>query len=272
MKQRVGILFTGNTRSNPLGFSKSPNGDILEGYKNNIFNNEFKEMFDYDIFISTDDIHIQNTISFFGFEHIKNIHILNSITGAEQYYLNDYLNYKIAPENYYLSNYLQQNFMDCIKYPNSILQNYKILDAYHLLQQYEEKYNVKYDYIVRIRLDLIFKFNIMSAFNKLIKNPNLQIIGHHDFVFIGKSDIMRFYCTSLNRSYGKYNFNETNHLFNNNLIGYNHYNEWKQIDSKRWTYAPEVQAWETLFEYCKLNNLDIDITINSMFLCEYVYH
>ena len=87
-------------------------------------------MFDYDIFISTDDIHIQNTISFFGFEHIKNIHILNSITGAEQYYLNDYLNYKIAPENYYLSNYLQQNFMDCIKYPNSILQNYKILDAY----------------------------------------------------------------------------------------------------------------------------------------------
>ena len=159
--------------------------------------------------------------------------------------------------------------MDCESYPGSILQNYKVLDAFHLLEQNRSNY----DFIIRIRLDVIFIRNIMDCFNKFSENPDLHIIGQHDFFFIGKPLIMKFYCTSLDRKYGKYNFNITNHVFKANVIDYETYNNnFKKQNYKRWTYVPEIQVWETLFEFCSINNLDIDKTINGIHIVDYIPH
>lgn len=268
MKPRVGFLFTGQGRCNPLSFNNYPNYAILEGYTNNIFTNEFKEKFDYDIFISTDDIHLQKTFDYFGADHVKNIHILEPHLGGEQIYLKD-VSYKLQWEKYYLDNYLNQNFMGCEPYAiNNILQNYKVRDAFHLLEQ--SGYN--YDFIIRVRLDVIFVKNIMDCFNQFFANPDLHIIGHNDFFFIGKPSIMKFYCLSIDRNYGKYNFNLTNHVFKKNIVDYEYYNSLKKGDYKRWTYAPEIQTWETLFEFCSIHNLDIDKTINGMYVVDYICH
>lgn len=267
MKKRVAFLFTGESRCNPMGFCQNPRHDILDSYNRNIFNYEFTTKFDYDIYISTDDVNLHTTIEYFGPDKIKNIHIIKSFYGHPEYYLEEVPS-KLKPENCYVYDYEQQNFHDCISYPNSIRQNYKICDAYNMLQQK----NIHYDFIVKIRFDNTVLTNIMECFKKFEDNAELQIIGQTDMFFIGKPDIMKFYCRSIDRNYGKYNFNLTNHVFNSNIIDYKTYQEWKTHEYQRWTYAYEVQVWETLFEYCALNNLDLDKSIQYMYMVGYISH
>ena len=56
LKHKIGFLFTGHIRSNPLGFTTKPNYTILNSFNKYIFTEEFKNKYDYDIFLSTDTI------------------------------------------------------------------------------------------------------------------------------------------------------------------------------------------------------------------------
>ena len=86
-----------------------------------------------------------------------------------------------------------------------------------------------------------------------------------DHVIIGRPKIMNCYCTGLENNYGTYNYStcvpQPAPCFNSY-----HLNEpWGgvNLETKRqiWTYAPERQAFEMIFEYCNNNNLDINESV-----------
>ena len=113
------------------------------------------------------------------------------------------------------------------------------------------------DYIVRLRLDTTIETDIRSLITKLETNSNLQIILGWDLVAIGKPEIMDCYCTGLENNYGNYHYNV---IIPKELPVMKDYHT---IDQKRWTYAPERQLFEMLFEYCNNNNLDINNAISN---------
>ena len=271
------FLFSGQSRTSPFSHNYNPN-NILESYNKFIFTPEFKACYKYSIYITTDDIHLDNTFSYFNETNIGNIHLLNT-----EYYKK---NVKTESKNieYYLIKYndnidWQQGFW---KYDNSIRQHYKLMDCYNLfINDSDNTINItNCDFIVRLRLDTEFVANILDVLENFKINPTLEIITCYDLFAIGKAKIMECYCNGLNNNYGKYNckyederdwFHKffqllLNYCNNNNM----NINDCNVLDKYKWTYAPERQLFEMLFIYCDKNNLDINNTIKDMYCCNII--
>lgn len=61
-KPLVIFLFTGNARSSPFAHNPvSSSKKILDSYDRYIFTDEFKSHCDYKVYMSSDDIHLENT-------------------------------------------------------------------------------------------------------------------------------------------------------------------------------------------------------------------
>ena len=253
-KKKVIFLFSGQSRRSPFSI-KNKEGrclEILNSYNKYIFTQEFKSKYNYQVFISTDDIHLSDTINYFSIENIGNIHLLDT----NYYYKN--ICSKVKDVSFYLNSYNKKDFGVCWKYNNSIYQHHKILDCYNMIRNSEQFDNV--DYIVRLRFDIKINKDISSLITKLETNSNLQIILSWDLVAIGKPEIMDCYCTGLENNYGNYHYNV---IIPKELPVMKDYHI---IDKNRWTYAPERQLFEMLFEYCNNNNLDIN---NAIFHSEF---
>ena len=254
------FIFSGQSRTSPFGHNFKPN-NILESYNKFIFTPEFKAQYKYSIYITTDDIHLENTCSYFNETNIGNIHLLNT-----EYYKK---NVKTESKNieYYLIKYNDnidwtQGFW---KYDNSIHQYYKLMDCYNLfINDSDNNINItNCDFIVRVRFDTEFIANILDVLENFKINPTLELIIDWDFFAIGKTKIMECYCNGLNNNYGKYKYNT---VVPDVLPMMDDYNI---LDKYRWTYAPERQLFEMLFEYCNENNLNINNTIKQIY-CGYI--
>jgi hypothetical protein len=254
---KIAFLFTGEARCNSLSHNVNKDYEIINSYSKFIFTDEFKSKYDYDIFISTDDIHLKNTFDYFGENKIKNIHLLNT-----NYYFKP-INVNIPRIEYFINKYLNHNKNGCGIYLNSIHQHYKILDAYNLLENYGDIYD--YDYIFRLRLDIQFTNNILNGI-RIFENPKTEIVCNWDTYGIGKPKMMKWYCTGLLNRYGMYNF-EYNLDRPHEIC--KDYFDLKNNLYKRWTYAPEIQLFEHLFEYCKIHNLNVHEAIR-VFGCCYI--
>ena len=66
MKKRVGILFSGQIRSNSLNPNYNNDNIILDSISQYFLNSQFKEKYNYDVFISTDNIDVERAKSYFG--------------------------------------------------------------------------------------------------------------------------------------------------------------------------------------------------------------
>jgi hypothetical protein len=271
------FLFSGQSRTSPFAHNYNPN-NILESYNKFIFTPEFKSQYKYKIYITTDDIHLANTFSYFNETNIGNIHLLNS-----DYY---YKNVKTQSKNieHYFTKYndnidWSHGFW---KYDNSIHQHYKLMDCFNLLIN-DSTNNINFtncDFIVRLRFDTEFCANILDVLENFKINPTLEIITSYDLFAIGKAKIMECYCDGLNNNYGKYRCIYTNERdwfqkFFQMLIDYcdnNHLNinDCDVLDKYKWTYAPERQLFEMLFEYCDKNNLNSKDTIKDIHCCNII--
>lgn len=253
MKKKIIFLFSGQCRNSPFGLNYSTrNIDILDSYNAFIFTPEFKQLYSYKIYISTDDIHLYDVISYFSEENIGNIHLLNTEyylkppktkTKNVEFYLNKYNNYNIDWSIYN-------------KYENSIFQHHKILDCYNLLDEDDDV-----DYVVRLRMDTQFNSNIMDYLTLFDTYPDSEIFMDYDLFAIGKPKIMDCFCSGLDNNYGNYNYQV--YVPENVPI----INDYHYLEKKRWTYAPERQLLEMLFEYCNLHHKDISQVIRSIHCC-----
>lgn len=251
MKKKCIFLFSGQSRVFPFCKDKSKrNVEVLNSFNKYVFTEDFKRLYDYQIFISTDDIHLSDSINYFGKEHIENIHLLN--TGY--YYKN--INNEIKPVSEYLNAYKKKDFQGCRQYDNSIHQHYKILNCYNMFRN--SKHFNSADIIIRMRLDVIIRNHFLPLIQKLEQDPQLQITMSWDFAAIGKPSIMECYFTGLENNYGNYKFNVKVPLKLPIMQDYH------KKDKKRWTYAAERQLFEMLFEYCVINKVDINTAIQNI--------
>jgi hypothetical protein len=251
-KKKVVFLFSGNARSSPFTTELEKRSKlILDSYNKFIFTEDFKENYDYEVYITADNIHLQDTIQFFSDNHIKNIHLLDT-----DYYLSTKPNTKQV--EYYLTKYNNKDWTKYDKYENSIHQHYKILDCYKLAK---ENHAIEHaDYIVRIRLDAIIHKDITEVIS-MFNNKDLKIVIDWDFFALGTPDIMEWYCTGLENNYGNYNYKVP---VPENLPVMHDYSV---VDKKRWTYAAERQLFEMLYDYCHKHKLDVNKTIVNTSFC-----
>jgi hypothetical protein len=259
-KKKIVFLFSGNARSSPFTIeTKHRNREILECYNQRIFTEEFKEKYDYDVYITTDNIHLQDTIEYFSKNHIKNIHLLD-----HDYYLTTNKDTSSTSNQkkveYYLNKYNEKDWSYFQKHEGSIHQHYKILDCYNLSKKDGSFDNA--DFIVRIRMDVVINKNIQELINVIEKNPDVEIVIDWDIFALGKPSIMKWYCTGLERDYGNYNFNvpvpETFPVMDDYLT----------TNKKKWTYSAERQLFEMLYDYCHKKKLDINKAIVNIKMCD----
>jgi hypothetical protein len=113
-------------------------------------------------------------------------------------------------------------------------------------------------------LDVEIHKNILDVLSMFDQNPELEIVLDWDLFAVGKPDIMKCYCSGLNNKYGTYNYNTD---VPDELPVMQNY---KHLDKHRWTFAPERQLFEMLYEYCNTHRLDINKSINSVKFCTIV--
>jgi hypothetical protein len=240
-KKKVGIIYSGQMRSNSLSNSYNEDYIILDSINKNFLNTQFKNKYNYDIFFSVDDINIEKSKNFFK-DNLKNIHITE-----KNWFMNNIKN-QLIPYEYFYDKYLQINFEGCENHINSLYQYYRLYCGYELLKDYEQKNNIKYDYYIRIRPDI----RVMQDINFLLdilENDIKEIIFEHEqlCIFTNKyEDIFNFIYY-----YGffKNPVDKFNNIFNLFIKDFN-----GMVDDKISRYCPERQIIEYVNMLIKNNN------------------
>ena len=250
-KKNLIFLFSGESRTSPLSNHSTSKKYLINNYNEYIFTDKFKSLYNYKIFITTDDINIEETINYFGNENIGNIHLLNN-----NYYLKPINNY-ILPESYYIEKYNNMEY----PYPKNnrmIYPQYKKLDCYNLFKN-ENIDNI--DYIICMRLDTYCLSDILDILDKIENNNEYEILMIIDVFTIGKPKIMDYLCNGLLYKYGQYKCNDININFEPNIFP-----DYQYV-SYDWYSAPEAQLCGLLIDYCQNNNLDFNNVVVNLNNC-----
>jgi hypothetical protein len=263
--KRIAILFGGENRLDFLSGKLSDNSIQIKNYNEYLFTNEFKKKYNYDIFISTDNINMENCVNYFGKNKLKNIHLTTLKNDIS--YLNK-IEKNILHFEYYNNIYFNQDTTIYWRYDNHIYYHYRLYDMYNLLYNYDNDLLKNYDYIIYIRIDVFLNTNIINYLDILDKNNNIKIFTQGNIFTIGRPSISekllkiitreKYYNKHLNKI--NYNFNLTNESIVSKEFFYNDDIE----HQKRYSLCSELQFIECLFEYCVENNLDIDISIKNL--------
>ena len=196
MKKRIGILYSGQLRGSSINKYFKKDNIILDSTTNFLLNDEFKKMFDFDVFFSVDDcLDIDKAKDYFG-ENLKNIHITET-----DWYMHPIQN-KIHNFSYYFDNYSNIDFQNYENHIHAIYQYYRMYCCYNMLKNYEKENNIKYDYLIRIRPDIRLMQNVMPIFH-LLESTNKQVFIEHEQLCIMKYELQDIF--KLIETYGKYN-------------------------------------------------------------------
>jgi hypothetical protein len=250
------ILIVGQMRTNILSSEEITSEEITNYMKLNIFNEFLKNNFNYDVFVSSDSINIDRTKEFFG-DNLKNICLtqkswIDPNNSTPDFYLKQ-IDRKIQPVQYFLNLYDSYDLTNCDSYKYQVYQFYRALCCFNLVDDY-----TKYDYIMLIRPDLIYYNNFSRLFDFLEENKECKLIGNLNYYALGRPEIMKHYC-ELVYKFGSYNKNLKNYnIIENNICSPEFFNH---PDTKRWSFAPEIQLACHLYEFCINNNLIINKTL-----------
>jgi hypothetical protein len=195
MKKRVAILFSGQTRSNSLNANYNKDTLILDSISQNFLNAEFKSKYDYDVFMSIDQIDFENAAHFFG-TNLKNIHITETDT-----YLHP-IEIAIPKYDFFYEKMTQLDYKGCTSYIQNTYQYYRFFCAYNMMRIYQNQTDTNYDYIVRIRPDSRLMQNLIGLFNILDKT-DIKFITEHEQLCIFKYEL-RDICKLIDH-FGTYN-------------------------------------------------------------------
>lgn len=198
IKKRVCICFSGQMRSNSLNPNFNHNDIILNSIEQNLLNDEFKKTFDYDIFISTDNINLDRANRFFG-DNLKNINLTE-----KNWYMNSIETPVQQNYDFFYNQYLKhtKNYQNYTLYPGQLYQYYRLYSNYNMLKNHQKETNKHYDYFILIRPDVRLMQNLFDIFELLEKSNKLLFI-EHNFLFIFKNEFEDIF--KLIEKYGLYN-------------------------------------------------------------------
>lgn len=177
MKKRVGILFSGQIRSNSLNPNYNNDNIILDSISQYFLNSQFKEKYNYDVFISTDDIDVEKAKSYFG-RNLKNINI------TEKNWFHNPIKHTPVSFEYYYNRYVSKNFNGHEPHSHALYQYYRMYIDYLMLKNYQEDSNQTYDYFVRIRLDARIMQDLNLVFDYLEKTEKIIFIEHEQLMIV----------------------------------------------------------------------------------------
>lgn len=264
--KKIAILVCGQIRNSNLGNESYCNDNTFSNdFKKYIINESNLSEYYINIFFSVNNIN-KNKLNDLCGNNLKGLIELDyefadpeiDINQLKNNYYNYYNNRKNNPEKYPLCKTLSPRDTYVYKF-------YKVYCAYKLMINYENKNNIRHDYILLLRPDNSFNYPI--NFNYIIEN-NLELMNTWDHIFLGKYNIMCHYC-NLVFCYGIYNLGEKMYKqeYVSNIIppndNYNYYtyiNKWSC-----WSESPEVQTVEHIVKYCIENNINFD-KLNSSIL------
>ena len=258
-KKRIAICLVGQVRTNSC--CTEVDTPVFESWKKYFLNDEFKNAYEYDFYISTDnDIDIEKTLRFLGKEHIKNIHFFKENTEIDSYYkpckkLKDYKQCYNAYKNKML---IKKDIVTEPVYLNNFILLYRWYDCLNMI----ENSGIKYDYIINTRFDTIFMENINNYISQL---NEIKLFACRGCVFIvGTEDIMKYHLNIM-EVYGDYDYLDNRFVFKDGggTAWYNS-DEYYKINYIQFKNSNELQIAEHFFNYCKKNNLDIDKSLKSM--------
>ncbi len=240
MKKRVGIVISGEMRSNGLNPNFTHDNLILESVEKYFLNEEFKNQYDYDVFISTDVINMKKAFKFFGENNLKNIHILND---NSNFYFDPIKN-KPKDYSYYYDKYLTNtSSFAANQYPiyvnSGLHQYYRMYCSYNMLKNYQEETNTTYDYFVKLRPDSRLMQNIYPIF-ELLENSSKYFFMEHEQLVICKKELKDMF--DLVEYYGTYKQNP-----NNKKHIYLHYLLVEEISDQDFRFAPEKQFMDHIY-------------------------
>jgi hypothetical protein len=242
---RVAILLSGQSRTNGLSLNPTKHTTILNSWDKYIFTDEFKAAYDYDIYITSDTLDVSASLDYFGPERVKNIHLLDT-----NYYMKPVT--AIPPISEYLQAYtVPQGFVPHTKLVNQL---YKMFDCFNLMKED----GLSYDYIVRLRFDVVLHHNIMDCLEKL---NSVEMINYSEIFFLGKYDCMCWAFQLLLHN-GSYNPYGTGHY----ILGWGK-DSTLSSDSHRWAYSHEAQASEHMYNYYEERTTLVDVAVSHMDLC-----
>jgi hypothetical protein len=176
-KKRVAILYSGQIRTNGLS-SYTEDNIILDSIQKHFINDEFKNTYEYDVFISTDTIDIEKANCFFG-HHLKNINF------TEKSYFINKIDETIPNYHYFYNKYLMTNFNGSMQHLHALFQYYRMFCAYKMAKDYEKKNNIEYDIFIRIRPDSRIMQDMNKLFN-IVVNENKLIMEHEQICIVNK--------------------------------------------------------------------------------------
>ena len=171
MQPRIAFIISGQMRSNSLHPSIN-DSTIIDSWTNNIFTEEFKSKYEYDVFISTDSISNEKAKTYFE-DHLKNTHI----TENDRYLCELSINKK--PYEYYDKKYKAINYGRYTNYIYAAYQYYRMYCSYKMMKEYIKRTNVTYKYIVRLRPDIQIMQDIIVLFN-ILETTDVKYITEHE--------------------------------------------------------------------------------------------
>jgi hypothetical protein len=243
-KKRVAILFSGQMRVNGLNPDYTNDNIVLDSINNFFLNETFKEKYNYDVFISTDNVDIQKAKDFFGEDNIKNVFLYE-----KNWYLRPIKN-DIKPFKYYEDEFSKNDFFDLPNHSHALFMVYRLYTVYNLMKNYQEETGTNYEYVVKIRPDSVFKNNTNQLFDSL-ETTNKKIICEHDHFVITKYEFSEIF--SLMETYGKYNASIFEKIDIYQFLTRD--NSFNNDDYLR--FCPEKQFMDNIFDILKIkNNLD----------------
>ena len=249
-KKKIAICITGQTRTNSC-CNNYKDDVVLNSIKENFINEEFKSTYDYDIYISTDDLNLNKTQSYFG-NKIKNIHFFKENTSIDTYYNKQV---KIKSYNDCYNEYKKKMLIDKdeVNEP-TFLNNFIILYRFYDVLNMINAEGVKYDYIINTRFDFLYKENII----KYINTQNMFQSCKGGIFVMGTEDVMKYYLNVMN-SYGDYNLSYTEISDSGNI--YNTILDKNNKELELIKNCNEFQWAEHVIHYFKTKDIPINVTI-----------
>ena len=250
--KKVCVLIVGQMRTNSLSGESLTTLAVLDSMRKYIFNSSF----DSDVFISTDNIDLKKASDFFG-DSLKNVHI-SKHNNTPDFFLKN-IEEKTPSLEYFFNLYDTYDLDGNDSFKYQVNQFYRALCCFNMVEDY-----MKYDYIMIMRPDLLYYRDLSYMVDYLNKTEDCKLVGNLNYYAMGRPEIMKHYC-DLSYKFGSYNKNKKNYnITTNNICSSEFFND---VDTKRWTFSPEIQLACHLYEYCLAENLVIDKTL-CMVSCE----
>ena len=200
MKPRIAIIYSGQMRTNSLGTRLEGGSDtaIVDSTRRFLLTPEFTDRFDYDVFISTDNLDVRRTMTFFGDAHVKNIHLSDTDFKL--------VPYPAIPEfEGFLNKYTSIDFVHKPPFTEQLIQYHRVLDTHAMIQSFCGSHpdgGYTYAGFIKLRPDLELLQDMVPLVRRVVETDEIDVMMERNLLWVCKAKYLE--ALTIIRRYGSY--------------------------------------------------------------------